>query len=113
MKSLVKKHILKQCSRAGSFLQRQFSRVSPRVAKEVLANAFVDEDMRPSDMSAEQCERIIQAFKAVRIMAPSTDCLSPIGEGLVMAGLKSGVEAESGFNAGGDEVHGVGQGPDD
>ena len=80
--------------RAVSFLQREFSRVSPRVAKEVLGNALVDEDMRPSDMSAEQCERIIQAFKTVRIMAPSTDCLSPIGPLLIRKGLRKETKAD-------------------
>ncbi len=80
--------------RAVMFLQKEFSRVSPRVAREVLSKALVDEDARPSDLSAEQCERIIHAFKEVRIMAPPTDCLSPIGPLLIRKGLRKETKAD-------------------
>jgi DNA topoisomerase-6 subunit B len=70
------------------FMQKEFSRVSPRVAKEVCSKAYIDTEMRPADLSGEQGERLVQAFHSVKIMAPPTDCLSPIGPILTRKGLK-------------------------
>ena len=80
--------------RLVSFLQKEFSRVSPRVAKEVATKASIDEDARPADLSAEQAERIVSAFRQVKIMAPQTDCLSPIGPLLIRKGLRKETKAD-------------------
>ena len=77
-----------------NFLQKEFSRVSARVAKEVCTKAYIDIDMRPADLSGEQGERIIGAFQGVKIMAPPTDCLSPIGPILVRKGLKKETKSD-------------------
>ena len=77
-----------------NFLQKEFSRISPRVAKEVSTKANIDVDMRPADLSGEQGERIVNAFQMVKIMAPPTDCLSPIGPILVRKGLKKETKAD-------------------
>jgi len=77
-----------------SFLVNEFSRVTAEKAREICARAVVDEDMRPQDMNREQASRLLNAFKLVKIMAPSTDCLSPIGETLVKKGLKKEMKAE-------------------
>jgi DNA topoisomerase-6 subunit B len=45
-------------------------------------------------MVQEDIQKLLDAIDMTKIPAPPTDCLSPIGEDLVMAGLKSGVEAE-------------------
>jgi DNA topoisomerase-6 subunit B len=71
-----------------NFLQKEFTRVSARVAKEMVAKGYIDPDMRPADLSGEQGERLVQAFHGVKMMAPPTDCLSPIGPILVRKGLK-------------------------
>ena len=76
------------------FMQKEFSRVSPRVAKEVCAKAYIDTEMRPADLSGEQGERIVQAFHSVKIMAPPTDCLSPIGPILTRKGLKKETKSD-------------------
>ena len=80
--------------RLRGFLENEFSRVSPRVAVEICEKAMMDEVVRPADLDREQCERLVEAFGLVKIMAPSMDCLSPIGEILVKKGLKHASQAE-------------------
>ncbi len=80
--------------RLKGFLENDFSRVSSRVAKEICEAASLDEMTRPSDLDREQCERVVETFAKVKIMAPAMDCLSPIGEILVKKGLKHASNAE-------------------
>ena len=77
-----------------SFLVNEFSRVTTEKAREICARANVDEDMRPQDVNREQANRLLNAFKLVKIMTPPTDCLSPIGETLVKKGLKKEMKAD-------------------
>jgi len=72
-----------------SFLNTEFSRISYRVAREICDIAGVPPDQRPTDLSLEQAGAILEAIKQVKIMAPETDCLSPIGETLIRKGLKN------------------------
>lgn len=78
-----------QSYKMTSFLENEFSRISSRVAHEICENSLIDEDLRPKDMTIEQGKRILEAFKTVKIMAPQTDCLSPIGEATIKKGLKN------------------------
>jgi len=72
-----------------SFLNSEFSRISYRVAREICDLAGVPQDMRPDKMSLEQAGAILDSIKKVKIMAPETDCLSPIGETLIRKGLRN------------------------
>ncbi len=76
------------------FLQNEFSRISPAVAKEVCENARILPKTKPQDVSREDAERIAKAFQETKIMAPPTDCLSPITQELLEKGLKKEVNAE-------------------
>lgn len=78
----------------SSFLQHEFTRVSPSVAKEVCEEARLAPKMKPRVISRDDGERIIDAFRKVKIMAPPTDCLSPITAELLEKGLKKEVNAE-------------------
>jgi DNA topoisomerase-6 subunit B len=78
-----------EARRLTSFLVNEFSRVSPRVAKEICQNAQLPEDMRPKSLSLEQAKAMISAIEKVKIMAPESECLSPIGEILIRKGLKN------------------------
>jgi DNA topoisomerase-6 subunit B len=80
--------------RLKGFLENEFSRVSPRLSKEICEEASLDEATRPSDLDREQCERIVEAFAKAKVMAPAMDCLSPIGEILVKKGLRHTSQAE-------------------
>jgi DNA topoisomerase VI subunit B len=72
-----------------SFLNTEFSRISYRVAREICELAGVPPDQKPSQLTLEQAGAILEAIKKVKIMAPETDCLSPIGETLIRKGLKN------------------------
>jgi len=75
--------------RVTSFLNSEFSRISNRVAKEICDIAGVAPDMKPKKLSLQDAGAILEAIKKVKIMAPETDCLSPIGETLIRKGLKN------------------------
>jgi DNA topoisomerase-6 subunit B len=48
----------------------------------------LDRNMNPKEMTREQFLLLYKAFKKIKIMAPSTDCLSPIGDTLIKRSLK-------------------------
>jgi DNA topoisomerase-6 subunit B len=77
-----------------SFLHSDFSRVSLRVAKEICEQAKLYERSRPSRIARQEADKLFQAINETRIMNPPTDCLSPIGEALILAGLKKQIEAD-------------------
>ena len=83
-----------QYSTLNQFLQNEFSRVSPGVAKEVLENARLLPKQKPQEVTREDADRLIKAFLSTKIMAPPTDCLSPITRELLEKGLKKEVNAE-------------------
>ena len=77
-----------------AFLQDEFCRVGPKTAEQILEAAGLPERKNPSKLLQDDIQKLIDAIATTKIPAPPTDCLSPIGEELVMAGLKSGVEAD-------------------
>jgi DNA topoisomerase-6 subunit B len=77
-----------------SFLQIKFSRVSPRVADEICEAAGLAPRTRPSRIEQGKADALYRAIAGVKIMAPPTNCLSPIGEELIVQGLKQQVDAE-------------------
>jgi DNA topoisomerase-6 subunit B len=77
-----------------TFLQETFSRVSAPVAKEVCENARLTPNMKPDELSRDNAEALIKGMQETKIMAPPTDCLSPIGEELLLRGVKKEVQAE-------------------
>ena len=81
-----------KAKRMSSFLTSDFSRISSRVAKEICEKAEIEPTMKPTRMKLDDANRIIDAIKEIRIMAPPTDCLSPIGEILIKKGLKNVLE---------------------
>lgn len=74
-----------------SFLQNEFSRVSAAVAEEILANAGLKARLRTADLASDRAlaEKLRAGILATKIMAPPTNCLSPIGEELIRKGLIS------------------------
>ena len=80
--------------RTQQFLTSEFSRVSPRVAKEILEKAELKPTLRPRRLNGDAAKAIYEAIQQTRIMAPATDCVVPIGEDKLITGLKQVVEAE-------------------
>ena len=72
----------------GEALGTSFSRVSAKVAAEICEKAGVSPRMPVHKLSMSDAERIYRAIPQVKILAPSTNCLSPIGEDLIRAALR-------------------------
>ena len=73
----------------SAFLEEEFVRVSARVAKEICEAAAIDPDTKPKSLVLEQAKALHDAMQSAKLMAPPTDCLSPIGERLIKRGLKN------------------------
>jgi DNA topoisomerase-6 subunit B len=78
----------------NAFLKDEFCRVGAKTAEQILAAADIPPRKNPKRLVEGDVQRLLDAIAETKIANPPTDCLSPIGEDLVMAGLKSGVEAE-------------------
>jgi DNA topoisomerase-6 subunit B len=72
----------------SSFLKSEFSSMGNRATKDAIKKADLEEDLKPNNMSREQFLKLHKAFKKTKVMAPSTDCLSPIGEMLIKRSLR-------------------------
>jgi len=77
----------------SAFLQNEFSRVSLRVAGQICEKAKLRKTLRPSKIALRQAEALHAAINETKIMAPSMDCISPIGLGQLEEGLKRIVDA--------------------
>jgi len=77
-----------------SFLHSDFSRVSSRVAKMICEKAKVSERSRPSRIARQEADHLLKAINHTKIMNPPTDCMAPIGDELILAGLKKQIEAD-------------------
>ena len=78
----------------SAFLQNEFSRVSLRVANQICEKARLRKTLRTSKMTLKQAELLHSAINETRIMAPSTDCIGPIGVEQLEKGLQAVVEAD-------------------
>lgn len=70
-----------------AFLKNDFSRITDRIAKEILEKSKVDGEKKPEKLTRNDAIAILDAIKTTKIMAPPTDCLSPIGDNLIKKGL--------------------------
>jgi len=71
-----------------SFLMNEFARIGRKTAEDLCKVANLDPEANPNDLSRDQALRLLEAFKTVKITAPPTDCLSPIGRDLIYKGLE-------------------------
>jgi DNA topoisomerase-6 subunit B len=76
-----------------SFLRHNFSGVSMRAAREILAAAGLDEGRSPKRISADDAQEMISAFRNVKLLSPPTDCLSPIEDLLIKKGLSKAIDS--------------------
>ena len=60
------------------FLMGDFSRVGRGTATGILKIAKM-ENIKPQNITHEESERLYKAMQTVKLMAPPTDCLSPLG----------------------------------
>lgn len=77
-----------------SALATEFSRVSDRAALDICARAGLDPASKPSRIAHREAETLFRAIQATKLMRPPMDCLSPIGEAAMLAGLRKEVAAD-------------------
>jgi DNA topoisomerase-6 subunit B len=78
----------------SGMLMSELSRVTKRKVEEVRKIARVDLDKKPSELTWQDAEKIVRAFKQVKFMAPPTDGLRPIGAEEIKKGLNQILQPE-------------------
>jgi DNA topoisomerase VI subunit B len=78
----------------SGFLAGDFSRVSPRLAEDICKAAGLSPRARPRDVHGQAAEALYKAIQSTKIMAPPTNCLSPIGERAILAGLYQQIKGD-------------------
>jgi DNA topoisomerase-6 subunit B len=76
------------------FLSGDFSRVSPAVAQEICKTAKLSPNARPRNIHGTDAEALYRAIQATKIMAPPSNCISPIGEKAILHGLYKQIKGE-------------------
>lgn len=75
-------------------LNQDFSRVSAKAALEICERAKLNPKARPTRIAHKESEALYKAINDTKLMRPPTDCLSPIGEEQIIAGLRKEIDAD-------------------
>jgi DNA topoisomerase VI subunit B len=86
-------HDTKSHSLSG-FLSSDFSRVSSNLAQEICKTAKVSHGSRPRNIHGAAAEALYKAIQSTKIMAPPSNCLSPIGEKAILHGLYKQIKGD-------------------
>jgi DNA topoisomerase-6 subunit B len=78
----------------AGFLASDFCRVSPQSAEQMCREAKVSPQMKPRDLKGSAAETLYRTIQNTKIMAPPTNCLSPIGEKAILSGLYKQIKGE-------------------
>jgi DNA topoisomerase-6 subunit B len=86
-------HDTKSHSLAG-FLATEFSRVSSTLAQEICKTAKLSSEARPRELHGAAAEALYKAIQSTKIMAPPSNCISPIGEKAILHGLYKQIKGD-------------------
>ncbi len=78
----------------AQFLVSNFSRVSSGVARRICEQAGLSTRASTKKIGQGEVDKLYQAIQETRISPPATDCISPIGEELLLKGLYQVVPGE-------------------
>jgi len=78
----------------AGFLTAELSRVTRAKVGEISRISGVDLNKRPSELTWEDAERIVTAFKQIKFMAPPTEGLRPIGTTEIESGMRQILQPE-------------------
>jgi len=78
----------------SAFLTKSFSRVSPAKARHICEAAKLTTRARPSRIGRREADALYHAIQETKIPNPATDCICPIGEELILKGLRHVVPGE-------------------
>jgi DNA topoisomerase-6 subunit B len=71
----------------AQFLTTSFSRVSSGVAQKICETAKISPRGNPKKIGRQEADSLYKAIQETKISAPASDCISPIGESLILQGL--------------------------
>lgn len=80
--------------RLSTFLKDSFSRIGAVTSEEICAHAKLKSASNPRKLTHGEAERLLHAFKSIKIGSPPTDCLSPISEDLIYKGIEKEYTAD-------------------
>ena len=75
-------------------LEEDFSRVSSRVALEICERAGLNPKANPTRVAHQEIEALFKSIQETSLMRPPMNCLAPIGEEQILAGLKKEFPAD-------------------
>jgi DNA topoisomerase-6 subunit B len=78
----------------SGFLAVDFCRLSPQLAEEICKTAKVSPAAKPRDLKGTVAETLYKTLQDTKIMAPPTNCISPIGEKAILSGLYKQIKGE-------------------
>src|SRR5437879_922972 len=78
----------------SGFLASEFSRVSSAVAQEICATAKLSPNAKPRNIHGADAEALYKAIQSTKIMAPPSNCISPIGEKAILHGLYKQIKGD-------------------
>ncbi len=84
------------CRSLSGFLQEEFCRVGATVAKRIIkeAGSGLTDKSYPSRIAREEASALYKAINGTKISSPPSDCIAPIGEDLLLKGLKKELDAD-------------------
>src|SRR5215831_1418532 len=78
----------------AGFLAADFCRVSTQLAADMCKEAKVSPNLKPRELKGAAAETLYRTIQNTKIMAPPTNCLSPIGEKAILSGLYKQIKGE-------------------
>jgi len=78
----------------AGFLAADFSRVSSAVAQAICGTAKLSPSAKPRTIHGADAEALYKAIQSTKIMAPPSNCISPIGEKAILHGLYKQIKGD-------------------
>ncbi|HLC51740.1 MAG TPA: DNA topoisomerase VI subunit B [Candidatus Nanoarchaeia archaeon] len=91
---LIKMIEITEAKTLQQFLTTEFVRVGSGTAKEICQNSALLPNTKPKNVTREMAENLYKGIQKTKIIAPPTDCISPIGEDQLEKGLRKEINAE-------------------
>jgi DNA topoisomerase VI subunit B len=78
----------------AGFLESDFCRVSAQIGEDICKAAKVSPDAKPRELKGPVAETLYKTLQETKLMAPPTNCISPIGEKAILSGLYKQIKGE-------------------
>lgn len=78
----------------NKFLRKEFSRIGNSSANQIIKLSKIDSKKKPTELNHQDIVRLHKAMQEIKLIAPPTDCLSQLGEGLLEKGIMKEIKAD-------------------